>query len=847
MFERPFPGFLLMESRVIPSVGTDTWPPEREKTFHAQVVSIDGRPLESGSEIDDAVRQRPTGTVFRYGLRKNDASFEIAIPSRPWTASDWLQTYGVLYFFAASSITMAVLVGFLQPRTRQARVFVWQALVAGTYAATGVFLHRPEFWLLGKLCLVLECLFPATFIHLALVFPSERPGVRWWHLVLPYGTSLALAGFVLLGLAEDPPRIAPLQWNALYTAASIVFFVGAMAWAYFENREPLARPRLKALIPGLVLGTGSMLVIFLDHASETSGVIPHQAGLLAPTIFYASIGYAIAKHDLFDVDRLVRQSVIYGALTILIVSVYAGVLTVARSFAEPARPILTVGFILAIAILLNPLRERIQHVVDRAFYRDRLDYQKMIGELSELLASLLRLDDIGTRLTKVVGNALHLESAGLYVRGASAGAASLWLYEPRKSHRIDGDDAELEALTDRLARIGGPVDFAAAQPSGNGVAWPERFRSLDVRAALPLVTATADLGVILLGPKRSGQPLGSDELKLLRTLASQAAIALQNARSYRELEELTISLDEKVRDRTRELVESHRRLEGAYEDLKAAQAQVVQSEKMASLGQLVAGVAHELNNPASFVSGGIENLAEYLPRLIEALREYESLAARVADAGQAEVARIRERTRLDYLLRETPELLRICAEGSERIRQIVNDLRIFARPDSGDRVATDLAASIDSTVSLLQHRLKAAAIAVDRRYETVPPLECNAAQLNQVWMNLLSNAIDAVEGRDEPRIAVAIRRSDGGEGPSIEVRVSDNGCGIPPEARTHIFNPFFTTKPLGKGTGLGLSIAYAAVKAHRGAITVESTVEQGTTVAVRIPLDAQEEPRTAAP
>jgi len=287
------------------------------------------------------------------------------------------------------------------------------------------------------------------------------------------------------------------------------------------------------------------------------------------------------------------------------------------------------------------------------------------------------------------------------------------------------------------------------------------------------------------------------------------------------------------------------RLSEAHRALAEAQSELVQSEKLASLGQLVAGVAHELNNPASFVHGGLENLAEYLQAFVGVLERYEAAAA-VDPEVRASIEAVKAEAHLDYLVKETPELLRICAEGSERIRDIVRDLRVFVRADEGERRPTELVACLDSTLGLLGDKIKRAGVTISREYEAVPTIAANAGQLNQVWMNLLSNAIDATAGRSDGEVIVVLRVSEEDRQPPdelppdgtvwVEVVIGDNGIGIEPKALSKIFDPFFTTKPVGRGTGLGLSIAFGAVKAHGGTIAADSPPGQGTTMMVRLPV-----------
>jgi signal transduction histidine kinase len=286
----------------------------------------------------------------------------------------------------------------------------------------------------------------------------------------------------------------------------------------------------------------------------------------------------------------------------------------------------------------------------------------------------------------------------------------------------------------------------------------------------------------------------------------------------------------------------------AYEHLKATQSQLVHSEKMASLGELVGGVTHELNNPTSFVHGGLSNLATYVSAFIELIKAFDG--APIADpAAAAQIAALKRRLEMDYLLRETPALLAICLQGSERIMKIIEDLRLFVRADQSGRVPTDVAAGLDRTVQMLGDRMGHSGITVIRNYELTPLVEANVAQLNQAWMHLLRNAIDAVESRTGAAIRLVIKYQQLGMGAEraevdfdapltsyVEVRVEDNGVGISAATRERVFEPFFTTKPIGRGTGLGLSIAYGAIKSHRGTIAIESEPGRGTRVTVRLPI-----------
>ncbi len=266
-------------------------------------------------------------------------------------------------------------------------------------------------------------------------------------------------------------------------------------------------------------------------------------------------------------------------------------------------------------------------------------------------------------------------------------------------------------------------------------------------------------------------------------------------------------------------------------ELERLQARIVHSEKMASLGQLAAGVAHELNNPAGFIIGNMEILKECASDLERLLLFYEKLRFTPEDA--ARVVALQEEIGYEHTLGDLRSIIEDCREGAERIRDIVQNLRTFSRLDEAELKRVDLHEGIDSTIRLLSRYYSAPNITLERDYGKLPAVECFAGQLNQVWMNLLVNAAQAVSGKGV-RVRVATRL----EEEMAVVSISDTGPGIPPENLGKIFDPFFTTKPVGEGTGLGLSITYGIITRHGGRVTVESSLGQGTTFTVYIPINA---------
>jgi signal transduction histidine kinase len=310
--------------------------------------------------------------------------------------------------------------------------------------------------------------------------------------------------------------------------------------------------------------------------------------------------------------------------------------------------------------------------------------------------------------------------------------------------------------------------------------------------------------------------------------------ALASAKA--ELEQTNLQLEDRVRDRTHELTQ-------AMDDLKSAEAQLIQTEKMSSLGQMLAGIAHEINNPTAFVYGNLDYIQEYMHGLLTLLDMYQK---RYPDPSP-DISAYRDELDLDFLLADLPRVVGSMREGTERIRNIVQNLRNFSRIDGLEMQLANLNEAIESTLMILDHRLKGNGsrppIQIVKNYSTAMITECYPGLMGQVFVNLLSNAVDALDeavvaGRcDRPEIVITTEVNLSER--SMTIRVRDNGPGIPAHVRQRMFDPFFTTKPVGKGTGLGLAISYQIItEKHRGQLLCNSDPAWGTEFVVMIPLQS---------
>ncbi|RJR14735.1 MAG: PAS domain S-box protein [Nitrospiraceae bacterium] len=271
-------------------------------------------------------------------------------------------------------------------------------------------------------------------------------------------------------------------------------------------------------------------------------------------------------------------------------------------------------------------------------------------------------------------------------------------------------------------------------------------------------------------------------------------------------------------------------LENAYSELKATQAQILQREKMASIGQLAAGVAHEINNPMGFITSNLGTLNKYISKFTDYIdAQAEALATFNSEEVTAGLKDTRRKLKLDYVLDDIGKLIEESQEGAERVKKIVQNLKTFSRVDQAEYKPADINECIESTLNIVWNELKYKTT-VEKEYGELPLVKCYPQQLNQVIMNLLVNGAQAIEKQGTIRI-----KTWNGDG-SINIMISDTGSGIPADKLSKIFDPFFTTKPVGQGTGLGLSIAYDIIKKHKGEIRVESEVGKGTVFNIRIPV-----------
>jgi len=418
---------------------------------------------------------------------------------------------------------------------------------------------------------------------------------------------------------------------------------------------------------------------------------------------------------------------------------------------------------------------------------------------------------------------------------------------------VDDTTANLEVLGETLAEAGYTVATAidgdralkrvqthppdlilldVQMPGINGFETCEQLKSDPQTASIPVIfmTAMADTE-----SKVRGFALGAVDY-ITKPFQEQELLA--RVHTHLQLSHMTRHLEQIVAERTMEL-------QTALTQLHQSQLQLIQHEKMSALGNLVAGVAHEINNPLGFIAGNLQPAQDYIHDLLKLIDCYQTELPHPSASLQTTIADID----LAYVREDLPKLIASMQDGVNRIRHISTSLRNFSRSDSDRPVPFNLHEGIDSTLMILKHRLKAnefrPEIEIIRHYDDIPEVECYAGQLNQVFMNILSNAIDALEEASQKRSFEAIQiipnqitiRTQMIEAEQIQICIRDNGIGISKEIEKKIFDHLFTTKSIGEGTGLGLAISrQIVVEKHGGTLNVESEPGQGTEFIIQIPI-----------
>jgi len=768
------------------------------------ILEVDGEPYAFAAQASNAALRE--GIPVEYRLQKEDGR-QVRVSVAPALVSEmrtpfYTAMHVVLLCIAVIYMAAGGAVWWLRPAKSGAwALLLFCSTIAAQLAST---VHTDSMlWSTSRL-LINTPLMGATVFHLFTTYPIEPSWVVRHRRVqlLPYAVAFLLIAAGLLARPLGLP--AGLPWAAGFVF-TVSIFLASLGILGFERQRHGSGPMKDAadvvFLSALVSFLPVLVIFLLEWILVTP--LPYYLALLWVFVFPVAVGYGIVRRQLFDVRNAARSSASYAAASLGITLAFAVGITLADTLVSRFginQRSAQVALLFVAILLFNPVRNRMQALVDRFFDRDRAAYRVAVREISEAMVSMLSLNEIADRILVALTDTMGVERA-MVLLGDEEGRrlhpiASRGDWEPEAlSFEISSDHPIYKNLWMRredLARI----DFDDEHDVENREACRDVFDTLEIELLVPILYGVDLLGLIAVSRKLTGDRLVADDRLLLRTLANTSSIAIENAKAFDEIAKLNETLEARVEARTAELRET--------------QAKLTQADKMKSLGQMVAGVAHELNNPIGFVHANLQLLDEYIDKLVEGQRT-ETDTQRTQEA----ISKLLERSR----------------EGTQRVKKIVQDLRTFSRMDQAELQEADLNEEIASTLRLMEPRFKDG-INVVREFGRLPQVRCYAGQLNQVFLNLLMNACDAIGAGGTIRIRTTAE-TDG-----VRLEFSDDGPGIPEEVQNRIFDPFFTTKPVGVGTGLGLSLSHSIIERHGGRIGVDSQPGEGTTFTIELPLDA---------
>lgn len=486
----------------------------------------------------------------------------------------------------------------------------------------------------------------------------------------------------------------------------------------------------------------------------------------------------------------------------------------------------------------NKLREQLSHNERLvAEVKAQAAREKLINSINAALQSTLDLDLILHTAVKELGSALNAQACAIVCPASNVGSQvricefvsagdraltqffsnsiAVFLLE-QKSHY------ERNPVTGNISKIF-VIDNPHAYEQFGPIKRDLAELNLKTLVVQPIMYGDQSEGIILIASQTHEKEWAPAKRELVKAVAAQVAAAIENANLVDQLSRTNESLRQK-----------NLNLDTKNAELRSVQSQLVHQEKMASLGRLVAGIAHELNNPINFVHGNLPYLKEYCQDLKKIIAAFDALP----EPDRQVIAQLKQELRYDFLVTDLDNILADLHEGTERIRHIIKNLRSFSRLDEAELKEASINEGIESTLKILSQYYGKDKIDARTNFKNLPQVTCYPGQLNQVWMNLLSNAAQAVAARLEPKVTISTDLNQD----EVIVTIADNGPGINPEVQSKIFEPFFTTKPVGQGTGLGLSICHSIVERHGGKICFESDPATGTIFKVVLPVKAKVPP-----